>query len=102
MPSGAVSPRCRRFSKRSPVQRPRSALPMSSCAARCSRGKNPVRKSAMSEGHAWNISPVDLVRTCLEKIEEHRDGNAFITVCGDAALSAAKQAESEIRDAYRG
>ncbi len=51
---------------------------------------------------AGEISPVDLVRRCLQKIEAHRDGNAFITVCGDEAIRAATVAESEIRGAYRG
>ena len=49
-----------------------------------------------------DISPVNLVRTCLEKIEAGRDGNAFIAVCGDDAIRAAEQAESEIKLAYRG
>ena len=51
---------------------------------------------------AGDISPVNLVRTCLEKIEAGRDGNAFIAVCGDDAIRAAEQAESEIKLAYRG
>ena len=52
---------------------------------------------------AGEISPVDLVRTCLKNIDAHRDVNAFIAVCSDEAMSAAEQAESEIRALkYRG
>ena len=36
---------------------------------------------------AGDISPVNLVRTCLAKIEAGRDGNAFIAVCGDDAIA---------------
>jgi aspartyl-tRNA(Asn)/glutamyl-tRNA(Gln) amidotransferase subunit A len=43
------------------------------------------------------ISPVDLVTTCLDRIERLQPRlNAFITVMGDAAREAARIAESEI------
>jgi Asp-tRNA(Asn)/Glu-tRNA(Gln) amidotransferase A subunit family amidase len=42
-------------------------------------------------------SPVDVVEACLERIEE-RDGpiNAFVTVTGDRAQSAAESAERAV------
>src|SRR5262245_17127177 len=44
------------------------------------------------------LSPVDLVMTCLERIERLQPHlNAFITVAADAALDAAKTAEGEIQ-----
>src|SRR5438132_11178746 len=44
------------------------------------------------------LSPVDLVRECLEKIETLNPTlNAFITVTADSALAAAVEAEDEIR-----
>jgi aspartyl-tRNA(Asn)/glutamyl-tRNA(Gln) amidotransferase subunit A len=43
------------------------------------------------------VSPVEVVRACLERIER-LDGTlrAFITVCGDAALQAARAAEAAL------
>ncbi len=38
---------------------------------------------------AGALSPVDLVKDCLEKIEAHSELNAFITVLADQALAAA-------------
>jgi aspartyl-tRNA(Asn)/glutamyl-tRNA(Gln) amidotransferase subunit A len=44
------------------------------------------------------ISPVELVTTCLERIERLQPRfNAFISVAADSALRAAKAAEGEIR-----
>ncbi|HEY1307612.1 MAG TPA: amidase [Vicinamibacterales bacterium] len=44
------------------------------------------------------LSPVDVVMTCLERIERLQPHlNAFITVAADAALDAAKTAEREIQ-----
>jgi aspartyl-tRNA(Asn)/glutamyl-tRNA(Gln) amidotransferase subunit A len=45
----------------------------------------------------WEVSPVEVVRAHLERIEE-LDGRlkAFITVSGDEALSAAKAAEAAV------
>jgi aspartyl-tRNA(Asn)/glutamyl-tRNA(Gln) amidotransferase subunit A len=50
------------------------------------------------------LSPVDLVRASLERIERY-DGalRAYITVCGEQAMDAAKRAEQDIaRGNYRG
>jgi aspartyl-tRNA(Asn)/glutamyl-tRNA(Gln) amidotransferase subunit A len=55
---------------------------------------------AVSRGAA---SPVDLVRSCLERIESRGDLNAFITVFADQAIADAEAAQSEIvRGKYRG
>ncbi len=50
------------------------------------------------------LSPVELVKICLARIERYDPVlRAYITVCGDAALAAARQAELEIgRGDYRG
>ena len=47
---------------------------------------------------ALAVSPVDVVRTCLARIAEHRAANAFIAVREDEALAEARVAEQEIRD----
>jgi aspartyl-tRNA(Asn)/glutamyl-tRNA(Gln) amidotransferase subunit A len=45
------------------------------------------------------LSPVDLVRECLEKIDALNPSlNAFITVTADSALHEGRQAEAEIRN----
>jgi len=50
------------------------------------------------------ISPVNLVKACLERIERHDEKiRAFITVCAEQALEAARFAEAEIfAGRYRG
>jgi aspartyl-tRNA(Asn)/glutamyl-tRNA(Gln) amidotransferase subunit A len=45
---------------------------------------------------AGQVSPVDLARTCLDRIEARRELNAFITVMRDTALAEAQMAEREI------
>jgi aspartyl-tRNA(Asn)/glutamyl-tRNA(Gln) amidotransferase subunit A len=45
-----------------------------------------------------NISPVDLVRTFMDQIEQENDNlNVYITVLRDQALAKAKEAENDIR-----
>ena len=47
------------------------------------------------------VSPVDLVRDCLDTIERLNPTlNAFITVTAEAALAEAKQAEAEIQSGH--
>ena len=49
------------------------------------------------------LSPVDLVRACLARIDASTELNAFITVMRDGALDEARAAEREIRAGrYRG
>jgi aspartyl-tRNA(Asn)/glutamyl-tRNA(Gln) amidotransferase subunit A len=50
------------------------------------------------------ISPVELARDCLDRIEKLNPAlNAFITVTGEAALAEAREAEAEIfRGQWRG
>jgi aspartyl-tRNA(Asn)/glutamyl-tRNA(Gln) amidotransferase subunit A len=50
------------------------------------------------------LSPVELVRACLDRIERHDPIlRAYITVCADSALEQARQAEREIAAGqYRG
>jgi len=49
------------------------------------------------------VSPVELVRRCLDRIEARMELNAFITVMADSAIGAAQTAEREIGSGrYRG
>ena len=49
------------------------------------------------------VSPVDLVRACLERIDARPALNAFITIMRDTATAAARAAEQEIAAGrYRG
>src|SRR5258708_38230214 len=44
------------------------------------------------------ISPVDLVKACLQRIEQLNPRlNAYITVTAEAALSKARELESEVK-----
>ena len=44
------------------------------------------------------VSPVDLVRECLQTIEQHDPSlNAFITITADSAFKEAQRAEKEIQ-----
>src|SRR5512146_3552624 len=46
-----------------------------------------------------SVSPVELTRACLERIEQLNPGlNAFITITADAALEQAHCAEAEIQN----
>ena len=50
-----------------------------------------------------DVSPVDLVRQCLERIDARPELNAFITVMRERALSEARTAETQIAAGlYRG
>jgi aspartyl-tRNA(Asn)/glutamyl-tRNA(Gln) amidotransferase subunit A len=50
-----------------------------------------------------DVSPVDLVKSCLEQIDARRELNAFITRLDNQALTEARQHEAEIRSGrYRG
>lgn len=52
---------------------------------------------------ALDVSPVDLVRACLERIDAERDNHAFISVRADEAIAEAERAEIEITAGrYRG
>ena len=48
------------------------------------------------------VSPVEIVRSALERIERYNGRlTAYLTVCGDAALAAARTAEADIQRAGR-
>jgi aspartyl-tRNA(Asn)/glutamyl-tRNA(Gln) amidotransferase subunit A len=53
---------------------------------------------------AGKVSPVELARTCLERIESHNPLlNAFVTVTAESALQQARAAENSLRrGAWRG
>jgi aspartyl-tRNA(Asn)/glutamyl-tRNA(Gln) amidotransferase subunit A len=46
------------------------------------------------------VSPVELVRRCLDRIEARLELNAFITVMADSAVSAAQAAAHEIESGH--
>src|SRR4029450_1321835 len=46
------------------------------------------------------VSPVELVRRCLDRIEARLELNAFITVMEDSAVSAAQAAAHEIESGH--
>ena len=59
---------------------------------------------AAQQIEARTLSPVELIQACLERIESvEPQVHAFVTVCGDEAMAAARRAESEIAQGrYRG
>ncbi len=63
----------------------------------------PSIEDAASQVKLRAISPVELLRGCLDRIESRLELNAFITVMADSAISAAENAEREIAAGhYRG
>ena len=67
------------------------------------RNKASMRLRTIAEASALvrskQVSPVDLVRECLERIHAlNPELNAFVTVTADSALQEAEKAESEIRE----
>ena len=59
---------------------------------------------AAQQIRARTLSPVELIEACLERIESvEPQVRAFVTVCGDEAMAAARRAEREIAGGrYRG
>ena len=59
---------------------------------------------AAAQIKARTLSPVELIEACLERIESvEPQVHAFVTVCGDEAMAAARRAEREIAGGrYRG
>ena len=53
-------------------------------------------RDAATRIRARLVSPVDLARACLDRIEARRELNAFVTVMRDTALAEAQVAEREI------
>src|SRR6218665_2506180 len=47
------------------------------------------------------LSPVEVVRSALERIESRRDLNAYITVTAEQAMSTAKEAERDVMSGKR-
>src|SRR3977135_1047437 len=64
----------------------------------------PTIRQLGSELRDRSLSPVELTRDCLARIEKlNPQLNAFITVLADSALADARRAEQEIqRGDYRG
>jgi len=56
----------------------------------------PSIEETSAQIRAGSLSPVGVVRECLQKIAANSKLNAFITVLGDQALAAAREAEREI------
>lgn len=60
-------------------------------------GQLPAIAQVSEQIRRGKISPVDLVRECLEKIERLNPSlNSFVTVTAETALAEARQAEAEI------
>jgi aspartyl-tRNA(Asn)/glutamyl-tRNA(Gln) amidotransferase subunit A len=54
--------------------------------------------SALTQSYRrGELSPVDVTRDCLARIERHQGLNAFVVVDGEAALAAAAQSEARWR-----
>jgi aspartyl-tRNA(Asn)/glutamyl-tRNA(Gln) amidotransferase subunit A len=63
----------------------------------------PSIENVSAQLKSGSISPVDLVRACLDRIESRLELNAFITVMADSAVNAAEMAQREIASGhYRG
>ncbi len=59
---------------------------------------NPPTMQALSEAfRTGTLSPVATTRSCLDRIEELRSLNCFITVLGESALKAAEESERRHR-----
>jgi aspartyl-tRNA(Asn)/glutamyl-tRNA(Gln) amidotransferase subunit A len=80
------------------VQSPKDEVPAADRPCWLSIGQAAQRISA------GNLSPVELTRSVLERIQETEDRvHAYVTVLADSALQAARAAEAEIgRGEYRG
>lgn len=78
-----------------------AALAAASARAAAPPSSDPADLTLADAGHlvrTGRLSPVELTRACLARIERH-DGrlNAFVTVTGTQALADARAAEKEIR-----
>jgi aspartyl-tRNA(Asn)/glutamyl-tRNA(Gln) amidotransferase subunit A len=76
---------------------PRTNVPVDSLASTVASPPPTIRELAR-EIRKGAVSPVEIVRDCLARIERlHPSTNAFITVLGDTAVAEARAAERELR-----